>query len=268
MFAFFVGAFLGLLFGGWKGFLLGGILGYVLGRVARVSVQNRLNSVRSQFLDATFAVMGALCKADGVVSRDEIRTVEAMFVRLHFSEAQKAAAKAAFNRGKAPDFDLDGEVTRFAASAAANPLLLQLFLQLQLAAVAADGRVQPAEREMLVRIARRLGLSELDIARLEALLRAAGEAPYAGEGPFDGEAATAGRPPTADRLNDAYTALGVTPDATEAEIKRAYRKMISETHPDKLASQGLPQAMRELAEERAREINVAYELIKRARNFT
>lgn len=262
MFAFFVGALLGGLIGGWKGLVLGGALAYVLSRVARVALYNRLNNVRSQFSDATFAVMGALCKADGVVSRDEIRAVEAMFVRLHFSEEQKVAAKAAFSRGKTPGFDLDAEVTRFAQSARGNGILVQLFLQLQFAAVAADGQVHPVEREMLVRIARLLGLSEQHVAQLEALLRAASSAPS------DGEAAAPNRVPSRDRLNDAYTALGLTPEATEAEIKRAYRKMISETHPDKLASQGLPQAMRELAEERAREINVAYELIKRARNFT
>lgn len=263
MFALFVGALLGGLIGGWKGLVLGAVLAYVLPKLARRALVNRLNNVRSRFLDTTFAVMGALCKADGVVSRDEIRSVEAMFVRLHLSEEQKAAAKAAFNRGKAAEFDLDGEVTRFAHSAGGNAILIQMFLQLQFAAVAADGQVHSAERAMLVRIARLLGLSEQHIAQLEALLRAA----TAGAA-TDGEAAAPNRPPSQSRLNDAYTALGVTPDATEAEIKRAYRKMISETHPDKLASQGLSQAMREMAEERAREINVAYEMIKRARRFT
>jgi DnaJ like chaperone protein len=262
MFAIFVGALLGGWFGGWKGLLLGGVIAYVASRFAQTALHNRVNNVRSEFLDATFAVMGAVCKADGVVSRDEIRTVEAMFVRMNFSEQQKVAAKVAFNRGKAPGFDLDGEVTHFAQSARGNAILVQMFLQLQFAAVAADGQVHPVEREMLVRIARLLGLAEQHIAQLEALLRAAGSVPS------EGEAAAPHRPTSQSRLNDAYTALGLTPEATEAEIKRAYRKMISETHPDKLASQGLPQNMRELAEERARELNVAYELIKRARNFT
>lgn len=255
-----LGAILGWWIADFPGLVVGGLLAYFAGRLARSAVQKRLDNVRTQFLDATFAVMGALCKADGVVSRDEIHTVEAMFERLHFNDAQRAAAKAAFNRGKAPDFDLDGTVTQFARYAGANPVLLQLFLQLQLAAIAADGVVKPVEHEMLVRVARRLGLSEYHIAQLEALLRAASAAA--------GDAAAPNRPPSRDRVQDAYVALGLTPDATEAEIKRAYRKMISETHPDKLASQGLPQNMRELAEERAREINAAYEVLKRDRNFT
>ena len=50
-----------------------------------------------------------------------------------------------------------------------------------------------------------------------------------------------------------------------AEINSAYRKLISENHPNKLASRGLPEPMRAVAEERSREINLAYDLIKSAR---
>lgn len=260
MFLIVVGALLGLLFGGAKGLVVGGILAYFAGVVGRHLVARKLENVRASFLDSTFAVMGALCKADGVVTRDEIRTVEAMFERLRFTEEQKAAAKAAFNRGKAPDFDLDGQVRAFATTVGARGVLLQLFLQLQLTAVTADGAIHPAERTMLVSIARTLGLGDLDIARLEALLRAASAGPF-------GEAGAPHAPPSRDRLQDAYTALGVSPEASDDEIKRAYRRMMRETHPDRLASQGLPEAMRQVAEERAREINAAFDLIKRARNF-
>jgi DnaJ like chaperone protein len=134
--------------------------------------------------------------------------------------------------------------------------LVQLFLQLQVMAVVADGRVDPAEHVMLVRIARRLGLNETDVSRLEALLRAT-----------TGRRSGPGGRPTKDLLADAYTALGVTPDSTNAEIKRAYRKLISQNHPDKLAGRGLPESMRPVAEERSRELNAAYDLLKDARNI-
>ena len=72
--------------------------------------------------------------------------------------------------------------------------------------------------------------------------------------------------PTQSKLADAYIALGVTPDTDAAGIKRAYRKLISQNHPDKLAARGLPESMRAVAEERSREINSAYDLIKEARS--
>jgi DnaJ like chaperone protein len=256
MFFVVIGALLGALFGGFSGLLIGAALGYAAGTLLQQSVIGGLRVVQSQLIDSTFAVMGALCKADNVVTRDEIDAVERIFTMLRLQEEQRRAAKDAFNRGKQPGFDLDGAVDRFARVSRRRAPLLQLFLQLQVMAVAADGRVHPAEHAMLVRVARRLGLQEHDVAQLEALLRAGGAGPSA-----------PGAQPAADRLADAYAALGVSPDATPAEIKRAYRKLISQNHPDKLAARGLPESMRAVAEERSREINTAYDLIKDAREI-
>ncbi len=251
-----IGGLLGLIFGGVQGALIGAALGYAAGWYLRQKLLGGLQIAQSQLIDTTFAVMGALSKADGVVTRDEINMAERVFDMLHLNEQQRKDAKAAFSRGKQADFDLDGTVDAFYAVTRGRGPLLQLFLQLQCMAVAADGRVDPAEHAMLVRVARRLGLDERDVAQLEALLRAATAGP----------AGTPGIDPQ-QRLSSAYEALGVTPDATEAEIKRAYRKLISENHPDKLASRGLPESMRAVAEERSREINKAYDLIKEARGI-
>jgi DnaJ like chaperone protein len=198
--------------------------------------------------------MGALAKADRVITRDEINVAEQTMTRLHLSAGQREAAKAAFNRGKAPDFNLDAAVDGFARVGRARAPLLQLFLQVQYMAIAADGNVHPAEHEMLVRVARRLGLTERDVVQLEALLRTASARPSA-----------AGSPPPRRKLDDAYAALGVNASASDAEIKRAYRRLMSQNHPDKLAARGLPESMREIAEERTREINTAYDLIKESR---
>lgn len=250
--------FIGLFVRGFPGLLLGMALGWLLSRIFRALLLRGLRSIQSQFLESTFAVMGALCKADGVVTRDEIDAAEQMFQRLHLAEAQVRVAKAAFQRGKSADFDLDAEVDRFAVRARGSRALIQTFLQVQLVAVAADGEVHPAEHAMFVHIARRLGLSELEIRQLEALLRLAASRGAANSSRDVG-------PPATARVNDAYAVIGVSPDTTDEAVKRAYRKLITENHPDKLAAKGLPESMREVAEERAREINAAYDLIRRAR---
>lgn len=246
----FLFGLIGLLVGGLRGLVWGVVIGYAAGRLLRYFLTKSLSVVQSQFLETTFAVMGAVCKADGVVTRDEIRATESLFERLHLGPEQRAVAMAAFARGKAPDFDLDATVTRFArASRHQRPLLL-MFLQMQVAAIAADGNVHAAEHQMLVRVARLLGLSEADVAQLEALLRTGTAGPAPGR-----------------KLDDAYAALGLTPDATDAQIKQAYRRLMSQNHPDKLAAKGLPESMREMAEEKTREISTAYALIKEARGF-
>lgn len=255
MFLILIGALIGALFGGLPGALVGGAVAYFAGIAVRHSVIGSLRVAQSQLLDATFSVMGAVCKADKVVTRDEIKAVEQIFGMLNLHGEQREQAKAAFNRGKQPDFDLDAAVDRFLQLSRGRGPLLQLFLQLQVMAIAADGRIHPAEHAILVRVARRLGLSEADVSQLEALLRAATGGPSA-----------QGAAPPQDRLDDAYAALGISPSATPADIKRAYRRLISRNHPDKLAARGLPESMRAVAEERSRELNAAYDLIKAARS--
>jgi DnaJ like chaperone protein len=253
----FLFALIGLATGGVRGLFIGFVLGYAASRILKSALLKRLAAAQVQFLESTFAVMGALCKADGVVTRDEIATAEAMFDRLQLSGEQRERAKAAFNRGKSPGFDLDTEVRTFAQVARGQQPLLAMFLQIQFSAIAGDGKVHPAEHQLLVRVARLLGLSEADVAQLEALLRSGAR----GAG-FDGSARTTG-----PRLEDAYVALGLPASASDAEVKKAYRRLISQNHPDKLAGKGLPESMRAMAEERTREINAAYETIKNARGF-
>lgn len=251
MFFIILGAFIGLLVDGFAGLVVGAAIGWVIARGLRLALRVGLGLVQSQFLDSTFAVMGAMCKADQVVTRDEIQAAEAIFARLGLSGEQRERAIAAFNRGKAPEFDLDAEIEKLARVCRGRRALLQMFMQVQLMAVAADGEVHPAEHEMLVRVARGLGFSERDVAQLEALLRSnvRGPAPQ-------------------QRLEDAYAALGMDPSATDTQIKRAYRRLMSKNHPDKLASRGLPESMRELAKERTSEISTAYSLIKEARQMS
>lgn len=252
-----IGAAIGGLAGGSRGLLLGAAVGYGVGYLmTRVLLPRGLNVIQAQFLDSTFAVMGALCKADGQVSREEIRVAEQFFGKLGLDSEKRKAARAAFNRGKDEGFDLAAEIEHLRGTARGNPALLQLFLQVQLSAIAADGTLHQSEHEMLLRVARLLGLSELDLRRLESMLRGA-----AGAQGDAGQAARSSKPP----LTDAYQSLGVEPSASDAEVKKAYRRLMSQYHPDKLAGSGMPDEMRSVAEERVREIRSAYDTIKEQR---
>lgn len=249
-----IGGMIGLFTGGFGGLLLGAAMGYGVGYLmSRVLLPRGLGEIQRQFLDSTFAVMGALCKADGQVSRDEIRVAEQFFDKFGLAGEQRKAAQAAFNRGKDDGFDLTAEVQKLRGLVRGNAPLLQLFLQVQLSAIAADGVLHEAEHEMILRVAQLLGLSELDVRRLEAMLGAA---------PGGHAGAAAGAEP----LDDAYQTLGVDASASDAEVKKAYRRLMSKYHPDKLASSGMPENMRSVAEERVRDIRKAYDRIKEHRD--
>jgi DnaJ like chaperone protein len=68
-------------------------------------------------------------------------------------------------------------------------------------------------------------------------------------------------------LSQAYKVLGLDEQASDAEIKRAYRKLMSEHHPDRLAAKGVPEEMIRVATERSAEISTAYDMIKKHRGF-
>ncbi len=126
--------------------------------------------------------------------------------------------------------------------------LVAMFLQVQLAALSADGRVDAEEHRLFLRIARGLGLPEAEVQRLEASLRMHGN-------------------PSQQKLDDAYAAMGVNAQVSDADLKTAYRRLMSEHHPDKLAARGMPENMRGMAEERTRDITAAYDRIKTARGL-
>lgn len=259
--AIIIGIIAGASVFGLPGALLGGVLGFWAAQLIGMTLlKGALGTIRSQFLDSTFAVMGALCKADGQVTRDEIRVAEDLFAKLRLNEDQKAKARASFNRGKQAGFDLDAEVAAFRRVARGQRALHQMFLQVQIAAIAADGKISDAEHAMLLHVARGLGLSDVEIRQLEAMLSGR----QAGSG--DGLGSTTDIDPET-RLQQAYDVLGVDRDASDAEIKKAYRRQMSQNHPDKLAAKGMPESMREMAEEKTREIGAAYERIQQARGL-
>ncbi|MBN2872432.1 MAG: co-chaperone DjlA [Halothiobacillaceae bacterium] len=248
------GAGIGYWIFGWVGAGVGALLGHFLdrfiGRVKRVG--GRLLEVQSTFFETTFTVLGYVCKADGQVTQAEIRTAEQIMTQMRLTQSRRREAIEAFNRGKATDFDPEPTIRTFVRVCGSQPALLRVFLEIQIQAAFADGQIAATEREALMRIAQALGLTDADFARLEALL-----AGHYQRGP--------GAPTTAEALENAYQALGVTRSATDAELKRAYRKLMSEHHPDKLIAKGLPDSMIELAKERSQEIQNAYETVRRSR---
>ncbi|HKK07067.1 MAG TPA: co-chaperone DjlA [Gammaproteobacteria bacterium] len=219
------------------------------------------NRERTQaaFFTAVFSVMGHVAKSDGRVSEDEIAAARAIMAQMLLSDEQKHAAIRLFTQGKQADFDLDGVLDQFRREARRQRSLMLMFIEVQLHAAYADGYIHPAERRILDYVSRRLGISEFEFRRVEAMVRAQHHFSSAGPGGH-------GAPPSAQpSLADAYAVLGVSADANDGEVKRAYRRLMNQHHPDKLVGRGMPEEMVKLATEKAQEIKSAYERIREAR---
>lgn len=262
-----LGGTLGLAFGGPVGALFGAALGQGvdrgwIGGALRpgISAEERLQ-IQQHFFEATFQIMGHLAKADGRVSEAEITHAESVMERMALSPPQRRTAIRLFNAGKSADFDPEPVLKRLKAVCAGQGALLHLFLEVQLSTAHVDGPPSSVQRAYLERMRHSLGISRATYRRIEMLaalqvrVRAA-----AGRAQRPGSVARADPP-----LSRAYATLGVEPRASDAEIKRAYRRLMSQHHPDKLVSQGLPEEALRMASQKTQEIRRAYEAINRAR---
>jgi DnaJ like chaperone protein len=253
-----IGAIAGYYFFGLFGALIGFFIGSFIDRI-RVYGSGALNPLsnalrQTVFLETVFVSMGRLAKADGHVSRHEIDHVEEFMQKLGMTAEHRQQAINLFKQGTDPAFEIEPIYQRFMAVCGHTKNLKEMLLVYLIVMALADGHFHPAEEALLTKIAGQLGYGPVAFRHLiEMVLN---QSHFAGG---QAEAATA--------LDDAYKALGMTKDSTDQEIKRAYRKLMSKYHPDKLIGQGLPEDMIAMATEQAKEIQIAYDLIKKARNI-
>lgn len=253
-----IGIAAGYYFLGFWGILLGFFLGSVIDRVRAFGSggMNPLQNATRQtvFLETVFIAMGKLAKADGRVSQDEIDHVEQFMQKLGMSQEHRLQAIALFKQGADPSFDIETALSRFMSVCGHTRNLKEMLLVYLIVMALADGHFHPAEQELLSDIAGRLGYGRDAFKRLLDMVLS--------QTHFGG-----GQVATADALDDAYKALGVGKDSTDAEVKRAYRKLMSQYHPDKLIGQGMPEDMIAMATEQSKEIQLAYDMIKKSRNL-
>jgi DnaJ like chaperone protein len=287
-----IGAILGYIVG--RG-LLGAIVGFVLGHQFDVMMKRNAAGalggrrpgtiggdgsaaghgspaeLRRAFFEAAFLVMGHVAKSDGRVTEQEIDAAREAMRRFSLGEAERRRAIELFTAGKSPDFPLEGTLERLRWLTGEQSDLCRLFVQIQLEASLQGNGLSDRTRTVFQRMCRTLGVSPLEFASLEAMLRMHRGA-YAGHGAGSRQSSTGGGAAapgagTAARLADAYDVLGVKATATDAEVTRAFRKLMSQNHPDKLVAQGLPESMVAAAHARTQRILEAYETVKNHRGM-
>ena len=250
-----IGGALGFMMGGPLGALLGAALGHQfdvgLTQVSGERLGDTVEHERTQaaFFTATFSVMGHIAKADGRVSEKEIGLVEALMAEMRLRPEQRRAAIGLFNEGKEASFPLDAALEQFRRECHRRSTLIRMFLEIQIRAALADGRLHRAENSILRRVALRLGVPTRQFEELLRFIQGIAE--------DRGEAR--------HRIEDDYRVLGVARSASDGEVKKAYRRLMSQHHPDKLVAKGLPEEMMQVATDTTREVRAAYERIMDSR---
>ena len=182
-----------------------------------------------------------------------------MFAQLRLTPSQRASAIKRFQRGAEPQFDPSDELIRFRRTASLRPQTSQTLLLFLVSMGLADGRLDTAEREALARVAKSLGISDQILTQVINMVAA--------QASFAGGRERQQYQSQRSKIADAYRAIGVSPDVDNRELKRAYRRLMSENHPDKLSARGVPKEMVDVATERSKNITTAYDLIKEFRDL-
>ena len=285
----FIGKIIGV-FLGWKvGGFFGAIAGLILGSIADKKLYE-LGSVSSSFfkkkttrqdlfMQTTFAVLGHLSKSKGRVTEEDIQLANQLMIQLKLDDAGRKLAQDAFRRGKESDFPIRQVIREFRIGCGQRADLLRMFLQVQVQAAFADSELHENEKEVLYVIAEELGLSRMQFEQMIAMEMAARAFTQGGfyqqyqqgayQGGYQYEQQTSGgyQHASGPTLNDAYKVLGVSESDDRNAVKRAYRRLMNEHHPDKLVAKGLPPEMMEMAKEKTQQIQAAYDLICKAKGW-
>ncbi|MCW5700386.1 MAG: TerB family tellurite resistance protein [Rhodospirillales bacterium] len=247
----------GKVIGGVAGFALGGPLGALIGAVAGHAVDKirgdsaaalsaptdeeaSSSGTRQVAFTVAVIVLGAkMAKADGTVTREEVDAFKEVF-RVPPHEMKNVGR--IFDMAKKDASGFEPYARQVAWMFRNEPPILEELLSGLFHIAKADGEIHPAELSYLRRVADIFGLDANAFERVRAMFMGPSEA-------------------------DPFEVLGVSRQASNDEIKRAYRKLIHENHPDKLVAQGLPQEFIDLANERMAIINSSYDKIEKQRSL-
>ena len=248
-----LGGVLGFAAAGPPGFLVGLLLGHQydqgVGNGPRgADFSSASGEISRLFFTVTFEAMGHVAKVDGRVSDAEIREARRIMYAMQLSPEQTRAAIEHFTTGKDSRHPLAARLAVLAGKLDQHRDLARTFVEIQMQAAIGAGPVGREKRRVLWQIASALGLGRVELAQIEALLRARSLGTAADMRPA--------------ALEEADRARGVEPEASDVEVKKADRRLINQHHPDKRVARGLPESMAAVADRKTHEIRAAYERIR------
>lgn len=257
-----IGAILGLWLGhGFGGLLIGAMLGFGYDAWRKASRYTaRARPADRGYVEPLFALLGAVAKSDGRVSEREIAVAENLMRHQQLDSEWRKRAVASFDAGKQPGFQAATAIEQLRQWSGGNRDRAFPIVDVVVETVLAEGPPTPAKQALLRQLAAALRISDIELMMLMAMKGHAWTQQPGARRPGGGHA-----PPRQQQGPDPYAVLGITTDVDDAAVKRAYRKLMSQHHPDRLGN--LPDDLRRRAEERASAINAAYDRIKEQRGF-
>lgn len=213
-------------------------------------------TVQQLFFKTTFLVMGYIAKASGRVTEKDIAMANQIMDELRLTPEQILEAKQYYLEGKNNTSAIDTYLFELKKNCYYKPVLLHLFVDIQYR-VANQTHFTDKKLSAFNHV-----LSMLNFAKIETQHQFYEDFAYQHQQQKQQRYQQRNDSKTGNTsLSSAYALLNITPNATQQDVKKAFRKMISKHHPDKLIAQGLPEPMIKVANEKTQAITRAYEQI-------
>ena len=181
-------------------------------------------------------------------------------LRLNLRGERRQRAIEQFSLGKSMNFHVESALQEFKRACWLQPSLLKMFLEIQVEVAMAEGHLSGAKRVAMRHVFQVCGVSASVFDQFERQSQAGRS--------YQSYTYNQQRADPKAQLKDAYSLLEVTTSATDAEVKKAYRRMMSKHHPDRMMAKGVPPEMIKLANQKTQQIKEAYEYIKQARGIS
>jgi DnaJ like chaperone protein len=249
---------------GWMGKIIGGTLGFVMGgpigavagavfghafdagnRALEHGQEEGLSSWETSqmtFFVALFSMLAKLSQADGKVSKEEVRSVEAfMTYDLKLDPQSRIVAMNIFQEALSTPQPFEAYAEQFYQHFRNQPQLLDVMVDILLRISIADGQMSSGEDQMIRSAVNIFNFSEERYAQFRSRY-------ISDTGKY-------------------YSILNCSQTDSDEKIKSQYRKLVQEYHPDKIAAKGLPEEFTKFANDKFREIQEAYDMIKKERGI-
>jgi len=251
--------------------------------------KEEFKKVRESFFDTIFVLLGRIANCDGYVNRDELKRTKNYMDKMQLTAYCRQQAIRLFRKGSSPQFDVTDTLKNFKASAAGSKSITEVLLVYLISVARVDGLLVDKEIKMIKQVASILGYSSIIFEHMLRMITAQENLfnSTGAHGSEDSDNTSANqkdeKKEKANTANDktsgntkkestkplnkhelleaAYNALGVDVGSDKADVKKAYRKLVNQYHPDKVQGQGLPPEFITAATEYFKRIQIAYEYI-------
>ncbi|WWP01507.1 MAG: co-chaperone DjlA [Candidatus Dasytiphilus stammeri] len=259
-----LGLFIGIASGtGIVGVLVGLFIGHLIDKTMDISINSYFtNQSKRQkiFYRITFQIIGHLSKSKGIVTERDIKNALKFMDHLELSGEERKLAQQAFREGKHLKYPLRTKLRELHQICFDRFDLIRIFIDIQIKTALSDGYLHPKEHQILHILAEELGISPIQFEQFLKIIERNGFDSYAAQNVhYKSEQLT--------ELDNACKVLGVKNTDDYVTIKRAWRKLMTEYHPDKLLAKGLPTNLMKITQHKSQEIQKAWELIKKSRQF-